>query len=228
MFDYRLEILIDAGEELPFIGRSGHPEGSDTYIYDNRYYGFTVKDIMVSSMPSDLSERVFVLSGTSTLEELKTMFNKLTNEVIESETPPPLFKSGMAMLQTILAQQDEKDFTDNAEYEISRNYPNFGIQLNLFKQPAPVKKDPEPDGCVTGNLWRVTLKLNSKAAESAGIQYDEDIYCIKPESAVHEAIDHLLRLYNNILDKHMLETPVQVKKMTDVFRVPYIVIKEKE
>ena len=225
MFDYRFEIAIDAGEELPYVERKGHPEGPDTYIYDSLYYGFTVKDEMKAH---ELDHRAFVLSGTSTLKDLKTMFTKLTHEILESETPTKHFKTANVLLQATLNKQFEEDYEDNATCTITRHYPVFGIQFDLHKLPAPVKKDPEPDGCVTGNLWRVTLKLNNKAAKSASIQYDEDIYCIKPESAVHEAIDRLLRLYNNVLDKYVLETPVQVRKITDAFKVPYVVVEEKE
>ena len=225
MFDYRFEIAIDAGEELPYVGREGHPEGPDTYVYNNLYYGFTVKDEMKAH---ELDHRRFVLSGTSTLEDLKAMFTKLTHEILESETPTDHFKTGIALLQATLNKQHEEDYEDNSTCTISRNYSVFGVQFNLHKLPAPIKKDPEPDGYVTGNLWRVTLKLNSKTAKSAAIRYDEDVYCIKPESAVHEIMDKMLRIYNGILDRYTVETPIVIQKMTDTLKFPFIVVEEKE
>ncbi len=228
MFDYRMEIGIDVTEELPYVEGKGHFVGSDTYVYDNKYYGFSVKDINVNEYAGyKLGSRIFVLSGTSTLGELKTMFMKLADEIVGSDMPPKYFKTGITLLQSILGKQDEKDFEDNAEYEVTRHYPAFGIRFYLFKQPAPIKKEPEPDGSVTGSLWKVTLKLNNKAKDSS-IQYDETVFCIKPESAVHEVIDRLLRIYNNVLDRYTLEMPVSVEKLSNTMNVSYIVTSDEE
>lgn len=224
-FQYELEITINAQEELPVMNPEGEWGLNDTWLYKDLYYGFKVKDTECHA--SKFADRVFTMTGTSTLEELQKQFMDLTKEVSASDTPPKYFKGGIELLNNILVKLNERDFDNNLEWEVSRHYPMFGVRLYLYKKPAPVKKDPESDGCVTGSLWRVTLKLKSIAAKSTSIQYDEDVYCIKPESAVHEAMDRMLRTYSGIQDKYVLETPIMVCKMTDMLRFPYIIIEEK-
>ena len=214
MYNYELEIKIDSKEELPSVDpKDGEWITEDTYQYKDLYYGFKIKDAGCTPMSSKFDDRVFIMTGTSTLEELQTMFKKLADEIVSSDTPPKLFKAGIVMLQTLLSKQDEKDFSDNLEYELSRNWPSCGIRLYLHKEPAPVLKTPEPDGYVTGSIWDVILVLKDKNT-GAGFHHEDHVFCIKPESAVHEALDRMFRAYPNILERYDIITPVQVSKIS--------------
>ena len=215
MFNYELEIKIDSKAEMPPINKEGEWNGSD-YYFKERYYGFKVKDLDVRQNGT-FSDRVFTMSGNSTLEELKTMFAKLAEEIIGSDMPPKYFKSGIVLLQAILAKQNETDYDNNLECEISRSYPAFGVRLYLYKIPAPVQKDPEPDGCVTGYLWEVTVPLQN-------VDYYYTVFCKEPEDAVHQTMDYILRTYPDIYEKYALKKPIRVTKQSDDMKeIPYIV-----
>ena len=172
-------------------------------------------------------DRVFTMHGTSTLQDLKNMITKLAGEVVTSDIPPKYFKSGLALLQKLLVRQNEEDFDDNMEYTVSRDYPAFGVTLYLCKKPAPVKKDPEPDGCVTGAVWNVSFKLKNKKDKRVVLPpVNHPIFCIKPESAVHETLDNFMRHYPDLFDQWEVEGLVEVRKAHDTMKVPYIVIKD--
>ena len=155
------------------------------------------------------------------------MITKLAGEVVTSDIPPKYFKSGLALLQKLLVRQNEEDFDDNMEYTVSRDYPAFGVTLYLCKKPAPVKKDPEPDGCVTGAVWNVSFKLKNKKDKRVVLPpVNHPIFCIKPESAVHETLDNFMRHYPDLFDQWEVEGLVEVRKAHDTMKVPYIVIKD--
>ena len=226
MFDYELEIKIDVKAELPDIDKqNGEWYTNDEYRYNNLYYGFKVKDVgFTANFGKSPTDRIFTMTGVSTLEELQKQFMDLTKEVLTSEVPPKYFKGSMELLNNLLTHLEEKDFDDNMEYETSRHYPMFGIRLYLHKIPAPIKKDPEPDGCVTGSLWNVQVVLeNPETKRIFSLSNQETIFCIKPESAVHEVFDRLFRNYPEILDKYKVES-VEVRKIHDEIKIPYIIV----
>ena len=228
MFNYELEIKLSSRAELPDMDTEGEWNGTE-FSFKDPYYGFRVKDIGCKPMSSKFDDRVFTMTGTSTLEELQKQFTDLTKEVLASEVPPKYFKGAINLLNTILGNQEEKDFDDNLEMEISRHYSMFGVRLFLHKIPAPVKKDPEPDGCVAGSLWNVQIRLeNPETKRLFSVSNQETVFCIKPESAVHEVFDRLFRNYPEILSKYKIES-VEVRKIHDEIKIPYIVIdKEKK
>ena len=207
-FRYELEILIDSKEELPEMDSEGEWSLEDTWLYKNLYYGFKVKDTGCHN--SEFDSRIFTMAGTSTLKKLQTSFADLTQEVLKSEMPPKYFKGGIGLLNDMLSKLDEKDFDDNLEWEVSRHYPAFGIRLYLYKEPAPVKK-PEPDGSVTGYLWNVCLPIKGKDGKIHC--YQDSVFCIKPESAVHEALDRFFREYPGTWTQNAIaDTPIEVSK----------------
>ena len=228
MFNYELEIKMNSRTELPPVDpKDGEWTEEDTFQYKNLYYGFQVADTGCAPMSSKFDDRVFTMAGTSTLEELQEQFMSLTKEILASEVPPRYFKGAIDLLNTILVKQDEKDFDDNLEWEVSRQYPMFGVRLYLHKIPAPVKKDPEPDGCVTGSLWDVQVKIENPETKRYFSMCQETVFCIKPESAVHEVFDRLFRNYPEILNKYKIES-VEVRKIKDKIKIPYIVIDEEK
>lgn len=228
-FQYELSIELNAVAELPVMESTGQWRGDDEYDFDSLYYGFHVKDVgFTANNGKKPTDRIYKMEGNSTLEELQSMFTTLTKEVLTSETPTTYFKGGVELLNLLLLHQNPQEFDDGVEYETSRHYPMFGVRLYLHKIPAPVKKDPEPDGCVTGSLWRVTYSLVNKDTDKT-VSQEYDTYCIKPESAVHEAFDWLFRACPGILDKYDIVAPVDVRKIRkDTIKIPYIVVEDKK
>ena len=70
IFQYELEIKINAKEELPVMNSEGEWELNDTWLYKDLYYGFKVKDTGCHN--SEFDSRIFTMAGTSTLKELQT------------------------------------------------------------------------------------------------------------------------------------------------------------
>lgn len=207
-FQYKLKITVNGITDLLTPEEHG---------CKNTYYGFRVEEI------PDRKKQVFEMEGTDTLEDLKASFTKLTSEVLESEIPPKYFKSGVVLLLSTLSKQADDDFESGMEYAVEKNFGNFGVYLYLYKQPAPVQKDPEPDGYVTGSLWNVTIVLNKKN-NTKGFHHTDHVFCIKPESAVHEALDRMFRQVPDILDRFTVETPIQVERISEKpLKFPYIV-----
>lgn len=220
-FQYELEITINAQAELPVMNPEGEWGLNDTWLYKDLYYGFKVKDTECHA--SKFADRVFTMTGTSTLEELQKQFMDLTKEVSASDTPPKYFKGGIELLNNILIKLNERDFDNNLEWEMSRHYPMFGVRLYLYKIPAPVKK-PEPDGAVTGYWWNVCLPIKGKNGEIHC--YQDDIFCIKPESAVHEALDRFFRKYPGTWSQEAIaDMAIEVSKNDkDMRKFPFVIM----
>ena len=177
-YDIVIRLNARTGLELPILTDTDGEWNGKTYNYSTTYYGFNVSD-------EDHAVRVFTLKGKSEVKDLCTPFTNLYNEIDKAESSTKSFRDAMHTLVSMLnVQEDSMEM--NTEYNFSRHCPDYTVEVSL----TPVEEEKKPDGSVIGFVWDVIIPV-TVADRTYG--YTDTVYCIKPESAVHEALDRMFR-----------------------------------
>lgn len=189
-YEITIKLNADHGEELPVLTDTSGEWDGDTFNYNVMYYGFNVSDEGISnkdflSRNTQFAYRTFTLKGKSEIKDLRTPFVSLCDEIDKTDSSTQSFRNAMHMLLLMLSVQEDS-MEMNTEYNFSRHCPNYTVKVSLI----PVEEEKKPDGSVIGFAWDVAIPVT---VADRTYKYTDTVYCIKPESAVHEALDRMFR-----------------------------------
>ena len=143
-------------------------------------------------------------------------------EILEQITPPKdmdftgIPNTFLLYLAFVRRQVQDMDMnTSGAQRYFANNGNGYEVSTHfMLGQETP--KKPRIDGIVTGCYWNVSIGLKFKTTGKMTM-YQDAVFCIKPESAVHEALDRMLRKNPEILDCFEIVVPIEVSKNTVEF-----------
>lgn len=154
------------------------------------YFGFKVAE-------TGYDQFRFCMEGDEELDTFKKNFDKLTKEVKESQDTTIEFQFAIIAVNKIVQKVNGDHYAPGYCTSNSQNWMGTEIFVHLKRLPDE-KPEPKIDGSVTGFLWNVYLNVKLKSGETTC--YQDTVYCIKPESAVHETLDRFFRKYPEFVD----------------------------
>ena len=175
---------------------------ANLFVKDGKFLGFTVNQYKDAAN--------FSLHGTPDKEYT-------IKDIMDMVTPPKdtdytkISNTFLMYLAFVRRQIQDIDMNSTGAQRYFANNGN-GYQVSTYFKLGPeTPKKPRIDGAVTGYLWNVCIGLKYRTTGVTTCIQDI-IFCIKPESAVHEALDRMFRKDPHIMEKFEILTPIEVSK----------------